>query len=62
MSIGQTARAFFDGCETGGGWDACKAHCHHGASYACQADALAETTTPDGYAEWMKGKPLAVAV
>jgi hypothetical protein len=51
MSIGQTARAFFDGCETGGGWDACKAHCHHGASYACQGDALAETTTLDGYAE-----------
>lgn len=55
MSIEQTARDFFEACETGGGWDACKGYCHDGASFACQADALAETTTLQGYAEWMKG-------
>ncbi|WP_425503909.1 ester cyclase [Sedimentitalea arenosa] len=51
----QTARAFFEACETGGGWDACKPYCHDTASFACQADALAETVTLEGYADWMKG-------
>lgn len=55
MNIERTARDFFEACETGGGWAACKAHCHHDASFACQADALAGTTTLAGYAEWMKG-------
>ncbi|MCU4652729.1 nuclear transport factor 2 family protein [Roseibacterium sp. SDUM158016] len=55
MNMVHTARAFFEACETGGGWDACKAYCHEGASFACQADALAGTTTLAEYAEWMKG-------
>lgn len=55
MNIERTARDFFEACETGGGWAACKAHCHDDASFACQADALAGTTTLAGYAEWMKG-------
>ncbi|MEM1346826.1 MAG: nuclear transport factor 2 family protein [Pseudomonadota bacterium] len=55
MSIEQTARAFFEACETGGGWEACKAYCHDDAGFACQADALAETTSLAAYAEWMKG-------
>lgn len=55
MNIERIARDFFEACETGGGWDACKANCHDSASFACQADALAKTTTLAGYAEWMKG-------
>lgn len=55
MSMEQTARDFFEACETGGGWEACKSFCTEGASFACQADALAETTTLEGYTEWMKG-------
>lgn len=55
MTVEQTARAFFEACETGRGWDACKSFCHAGATFACQADALAETTTLEGYTEWMKG-------
>jgi ketosteroid isomerase-like protein len=55
MNIERTAREFFEACETGGSWAACKAHCHDDASFACQADALAGTTTLAGYAEWMKG-------
>ena len=55
MSMSETAMAFFEACETGQGWDACKAHCHEGAGFACQADALAEVTTLAAYAEWMKG-------
>src|SRR6056297_3569039 len=55
MTLERTARNFFEACETGGGWAACKAYCHDGASFSCQADALADTTTLEGYAEWMKG-------
>lgn len=55
MALEQTAREFFEVCETGGGWDACARYCHDGASFACQADALADVTTLAGYAEWMKG-------
>ena len=55
MGIEQTARQFFEACETGGGWEACKSHCHDDASFACQADALAEVVTLAGYSEWMKG-------
>lgn len=55
MSIERTARDFFEACETGGGWEMCRAYCHDAASFACQADALADTTTLAGYTEWAKG-------
>ena len=49
------AQKFFDACETGKGWDVCKAWCHDGASFSCQADALAGIDTLEGYTGWMKG-------
>ena len=55
MTYYETATAFFEACETGQGWDGCKAFCHAGASFSCQADALAETATLAAYADWMKG-------
>ncbi len=55
MTIIDSARDFFEACETGKGWGACKAWCHDGATFSCQADALMETTTLEGYTEWMKG-------
>jgi predicted ester cyclase len=55
MSQYETARAFFDACETGEGWDVCQQWCQPGASFSCQADALADTTTLAGYVDWMKG-------
>jgi hypothetical protein len=55
MSHYETARAFFEACETGKGWDACKSWCHEDATFSCQADALAETMTLAAYADWMKG-------
>ena len=55
MSITETAMAFFDACDTGKGWDACKVWCHDGASFSCQADAIAEVTTVEAYVGWMKG-------
>lgn len=55
MSITETAMAFFDACETGKGGAGCKDYCQEGATFSCQADALAEITTIEGYADWMQG-------
>ena len=55
MARFETAQAFFEACETGKGWEGCKAWCHEAATFSCQADALAETTTLAAYADWMKG-------
>ena len=54
-SITQTAQAFFDACETGKGWAACRAYCHPDASFVAQAEPLADLRTLQQYADWMKG-------
>ena len=54
-SIGSTAKQFFDACETGKGWSACKAFCHPAATFSAQAGALAGVNTLEGYTDWMKG-------
>jgi len=54
-SITDTARAFFDAVDTGQGWEACSAYCHPEATFAAQAEPLAEVQTLADYAEWMKG-------
>ncbi len=51
----ETAERFFDACETGKGWEACKTYCHPDATFSAQADALAGVTTVENYTEWMKG-------
>ncbi|MFC7737993.1 ester cyclase [Roseomonas sp. GCM10028921] len=53
-SITHTAQAFLEACESGGGWQGCVAYCHPDASFACQADALADIRTLQAYTEWMK--------
>lgn len=55
MDMTKTARAFFEACETGKGWDECAAFCNADASFECQSGALADTHTLEAYAEWMKG-------
>ena len=50
-----TARAFFEACETGGGWEACSAFCTPDATFEAQAEPLADVHTLKDYAEWMKG-------
>ena len=55
MSIYETAKEFFEACETGKGWDACKAWCEDGATFSCQSEALAEVTSLEAYTDWMKG-------
>jgi len=54
MSIRDTARAFFEACETGKGWATCAQYCNADASFSCQADALAEITSLKGYTDWMR--------
>ena len=51
----ETARALFDACDTGKGWEGCKDYCHADASFSAQSGVLADIDTLEGYAEWMKG-------
>ena len=51
----EVAKAFFAACETGQGWDGCRAYCTSDATFAAQSDALAEVKTLQQYADWMKG-------
>jgi len=55
MSMHDTALKFFDACETGKGWEACKQYCHPNASFGAQADALNEIGTLEAYCDWMAG-------
>ena len=55
MPIKETAWKFFEACETGKGSEVCKQWGHDGATFSCQAGALAEVTTAADYADWMKG-------
>ena len=54
-SITETAQAFFDACETGKGWEVCKQYCAADASFAAQAEPVAEITSLAGYCDWMTG-------
>jgi len=54
-SMTETARAFFDAVDTGQGWEACSAYCRPDATFAAQAEPLAEIHTLAEYADWMTG-------
>jgi predicted ester cyclase len=49
-----TARGFFEACETGKGWEVCRAYCDANATFAAQAEPLADVHTVKDYTEWMK--------
>ena len=51
----EIGRKFFDACETGKGWEGCKAYCKPDATFAAQAEPLADIKTLQHYTEWMKG-------
>ena len=55
MTISDTALQFVDACDTGKGWEVCAQWCHEGASFSCQADALADLATVEDYVGWAKG-------
>jgi hypothetical protein len=50
----EIARKFFDACERGKGWAVCKAYCTPNATFAAQAEPLADVGTLRQYADWMK--------
>ena len=54
-SISRVAMEFFEACEAGKGWDACKAYCKPDATFAAQAEPLADVRTLQQYTDWMKG-------
>lgn len=54
-SMMETARNFFEACETGKGWKVCKQWCHADATFSCQADAVADIDTLEAYTGWMAG-------
>lgn len=54
-AIRETAEKFFDACESGKGWDACKQYCEPGATFSAQAAALAGVKSLEDYTNWMKG-------
>ncbi len=49
------AGKFFEACETGKGWDGCKAYCKPDATFAAQAEPLLGVKSLSEYADWMKG-------
>lgn len=55
IPIRTTAERFFDACETGKGWDACKQFCRPDATFSAQTGALAGVETLEAYTDWMKG-------
>jgi hypothetical protein len=49
------AKVFFEACESGKGWDVCKAYCHENATFSAQAEPLSDLKTLQEYTELMKG-------
>jgi predicted ester cyclase len=54
-SITSVAESFFEACETGKGWEDCRAYCAPHATFSAQAEPLSGVTTIQQYADWMKG-------
>jgi len=54
-SITETAQAFFEACEAGKGWSVCSAWCAPDATFAAQAEPLADIATLQQYTDWMQG-------
>ena len=46
---------FFEACETGKGWNVVAEYCTEDATFAAQAEPLADVKDLQGYTEWMKG-------
>ena len=51
----EVARAFFDACETGKGWEGCQQFCTPEATFSAQAEPLDDVHTLAQYTDWMKG-------
>jgi len=53
--IAAVAESFFEKCEAGRGWEACKSYCTADATFAAQAEPLVGVKTLAQYTDWMKG-------
>ena len=53
-SFTEIAAKFFEACETGKGWDGCRAYCKPNATFSAQAEPLADVRTLQQYTDWMK--------
>ncbi len=51
----EIAKKFFEACETGKGWEGCKAYCQTDATFSAQTEPLAGVKNLQQYADWMKG-------
>ncbi len=54
-SMKEVARAFFEACETGKGWEGCQQYCAPDATFSAQAEPIADFQTLREYTDWMKG-------
>ena len=54
-SMTPVARKFFEACEAGKGWAVCKEWCTPTATFAAQAEPLADVKSLEQYTDWMKG-------
>ena len=54
-SITETAHAFFAACESGKGWAVCQQYCSPDATFAAQAEPVADIRTLAGYCDWLAG-------
>jgi hypothetical protein len=54
-SITSIAESFFAACETGKGWEVCRAYCAPNATFSAQAEPLLDVKTLAQYTDWMKG-------
>ena len=54
-SIRSVTEAVFTACETGKGWEGCRASCAPDATFSAQAEPLLDLQTLEQYTEWMKG-------
>ena len=54
-SITEIAKKFFEACETGKGWEGCKAYCKADATFSAQAEPLVGVKNLQQYTDWMKG-------
>ena len=50
----ESAKLFFDACETGKGWAGCNPFCHPEATFSSQTAVLSDISTLEAYCEWMK--------
>lgn len=53
-AIRETAEEFLEACDTGKGWERCRAYCLPDATFSAQAGPLADIRTLSEYTDWMR--------